>query len=279
MKKSVLFIGIITSVIIALLGYMKTHKMNLNDIGLATLSLAKGIKGEHVDLSAIQSSHTPLITHQIWHELLQKYVSKHGQVNYKGLIKEKKQLQKYLNLLRHHVPGKNWSTPEQIAYWINAYNAFTVQLILNHYPLRSIKDIADGMPMINSPWDIKFFKIGHTDFDLNTIEHQILRKKFQEPRIHFAINCASVSCPKLRNEAYVADQLEKQLEQQARDFINDTQKNKITVYETKLSAIFNWFQSDFIQKTDLLTYLKKYNPNLNPRNKIEYLDYNWSLNE
>ena len=106
-----------------------------------------------------------------------------------------------------------------------------------------------------------------------------MRKEFDEPRIHFAINCASISCPILRNEAYTAKKLEQQLDDQAFQFINNPIKNNIDPNRTKISKIFDWFQSDFNQKSGLLPFLKNYQPQLNLKNTIEYLDYNWNLNE
>jgi len=217
--------------------------------------------------------------HDNWTTLLQKHVTEGGQVNYKGFVQDSTLLQQYLDDLSQHPPGDNWAEQEKLAYWINAYNAFTVKLIVDNYPLKSIKDISEGMAMIDSPWDIKFFKIGDTDFDLNTIEHEILRKDFEEPRIHFAINCASFSCPKLRNEAFIPSKLEAQLEEQATEFINNPDKNMINEQVTKLSKIFDWFQSDFSKKTDLLTFIQKYKSTLNKSNKVEHIVYDWALNE
>lgn len=251
----------------------------MNDIGLKVLSWAKKIKGDAVDLKQINTTNAPTIKHNNWSDLLKKHVTTTGQVNYKGFIKDSILLQNYLDKLSDNPPGNNWTEEEQLAYWINAYNAFTVKLIADNYPLKSIKSIVDGLPMVNSPWDIKFFKIGNVSFDLNTIEHEILRKQFNEPRMHFAINCASFSCPKLRNEAYVATIIETQLEEQTRDFINSADKNSINEKETKLSKIFNWFQSDFGEKSMVLDFIKTYEPSLNEANKIEYMEYSWALNE
>jgi hypothetical protein len=145
--------------------------------------------------------------------------------------------------------------------------------------LKSIKDISSGLPMINSPWDIKFFKIGNVEFDLNTIEHEILRKQFNEPRIHFAINCASFSCPILRNEAYDADKLEAQLDEQALRFIQNPDKNIINEKQILLSPIFSWFEKDFTINQSLKTYLKKYHPSVDEQLPIRFMDYDWSLNE
>jgi hypothetical protein len=148
------------------------------------------------------SGATP-VQHQQWDSLLQKHVTAEGWVDYDGFIKDSLDLRSYLNLLseNHPDPG-TWTNEERMAYWINAYNAFTVDLILRHYPLESIKDIRPGIPFVNTVWDIKFINIQGQTYDLNNIEHGILRPKFDEPRIHFAVNCASVSCPKLMNRAY-----------------------------------------------------------------------------
>jgi len=134
----------------------------------------------------VASNSTP-ISHEIWTELFD------GKVNYKGFAEDKARFDEYLNLLNtHHPNDKNWSKNEQLAYWINAYNAYTVELILKHYPVVSIKDIKKGLPFLNSVWDIEFIEIEGNTYDLNHIEHEILRKEFDEPRIHFAIVCASI---------------------------------------------------------------------------------------
>jgi len=254
--------------------------MNINDIGLKIFSWIKKVKGNSVNLNEINNSNTSTLNHGDWHTLLQKNVTDSGSVNYSGFQKENILFERYLNDLTLQPPGNNWSDEEKIVYWINAYNAFTVKLILDHYPIKSIKDIGDGLPMINSPWDLKFFKIGETQFDLNTIEHEILRKQFNEPRIHFAINCASISCPKLRNEAFVVEQLENQLEDQARQFINNPTKNIIKEDKMLLSKIFNWFASDFKKEKSVIAFIQAYTDiTLSENVDIEYLDYDWNLNE
>ena len=277
-QNNIFIIGLL-GIAMIYIGCTSCAKMNINDIGLKVLGLVKELSGNSVDLDAIKNVESPTMSHDFWTTLLKQHVTESGHVNYKGFLQDSLAFQKYLVELTKHPPGNNWSDNEQLAYWINAYNAFTVKLILDNYPLNSIKDISDGTPMINSPWDIKFFKIGNIDFDLNTIEHDILRKYFDEPRIHFAINCASVSCPKLRNEAFIPENIEMQMQDQASKFINDPSRNIINNNETKLSKIFNWFQSDFKGKSSLLNYIKLSNPTLNEANKVEYLDYNWALNE
>lgn len=259
-------------------GYIKYNNININDVGLNLFGWVKKISGRSVDLKLIENKSGQTINHQNWSNLLKKYVDEKGKVNYDGFIKDSTELSAYLDLVSHNPPNKNWTEQTQLSYWINAYNAFTIKLIIDNYPLKSIKEIGGGLPMINSPWDIKFFKIGNVPFDLNTIEHEILRKKFDEPRIHFAINCASSSCPKLRNEAYSEQKLESQLEDQADDFINNSRKNSINELETKVSKIFDWFKSDFTRNTDLVSFISRYNASINAENKVEYLEYNWNLN-
>lgn len=253
--------------------------MNSNEMGLRVLTWVKKCLGNDVQIDKVYVDHGQTMDHQKWTNLLQLYVSEKGVVDYNGFISDSINLNVYLDQLSHNPPGLNWTNAEKLAYWINVYNAFTVKLIVNYYPLSSIKDISNGLPMINSPWDIKFFKIGDLTIDLNTIEHEILRKAFNEPRIHFAINCASFSCPRLRTEAYEAEKIEEQLEDQTIYFINNLDKNIITKDQMILSKIFNWFAGDFTTNGDLHQYIRLYYPNINSDTKIEYLEYDWSLNE
>jgi hypothetical protein len=230
-----------------------------------------------VVLIASSSFKTPkptAISHESWNFLLKKHVSTNGNVNYKGFAKDSVALNAYLKLLSANPPDeKSWSVNEKIAYWINAYNAFTIQLMIRNYPLKSIKDIF-------SPWDRKFFSIGGKKISLGHIEHEILRKKFAEPRIHFAIVCASISCPKLLNQAYDAKILNNQLEKQAFDFINDPKRNLISAEKAQLSEIFSWFSGDFTKKGTLQDYVNQYSKvKINNKTKITYLNYNWNINE
>lgn len=234
------------------------------------------------------------ISHAIFDSLLQKHVTQAGAVDYEGFIQDSTHLNEYLTLLKNHHPNKkNWSKDEQLAYWINAYNAFTIKLIMNHYPLESIKDIKGGIGFINSVWDIKFFKIEGQEYDLNNIEHDIIREQFDEPRIHFAVNCASYSCPRLRNEAYVANKLDDQLDDQARLFFNDERKNKISSKDkVELSSLLKWYSTDFTDKgifsrifggkgrtKNLIKFVNPYvDTDINENAEIEFMDYSWKLN-
>lgn len=218
-------------------------------------------------------------SHSVWNDLLGKHVSANGWVSYRGFVEDSTKLNSYLSELSENPPAKEWSEDEKLAYWINAYNAFTVKLIIDHYPTASIKDIKNGIPFVNSIWDLKFFKIGGKEMDLNEIEHAILRKEFKEPRIHFAIVCASKSCPKLLNEAYTAESLEQQLDQQTVEFINDTTKNRVSKEKAELSQIFNWFRGDFTRDMKLQEFIANYALNeMSSGAKISFMDYDWSLN-
>jgi hypothetical protein len=221
------------------------------------------------------------ISHNTWDSLVQKYVSEEGNVNYKGFIADSTKLNKYLALLSANHPNeKFWTKEERLAYWINAYNAFTVKLIVDNYPVPSIKDIKNGIPFVNTVWDIKFIHIEDATYDLNNIEHGIIRPKFNEPRIHFAVNCASQSCPKLANYAFTADKLDEQLDQAARSFINGSDKNQISKDEAKLSKIFSWYGGDFKKNSSLIEFINQYSDvKINAKADIDYLDYDWSLNE
>jgi len=219
-------------------------------------------------------------SHQLWDKLLKKNVNAAGMVNYKSFQKDKSELDAYLKTLSDHAPQKTWSENEQKAYWINAYNAYTIALVLKHYPVKSIKDIGGKIYKVNTPWDIKFITIGGKKYDLNNIEHGILRKQFNDPRIHFVLVCASISCPKLRNEAYTATQLNAQLEEAGRDFLNDKSKNRITTDRAELSQYFSWYKGDFTKSGSISDFINKYSSSkMNAKTKIGYLTYNWSLNE
>lgn len=214
-----------------------------------------------------------VLNNSLWNDLLKNYVSEDGHVNYQGFQKDKEKLDDYLKTLSDHLPKENWSDNEKLAYWINVYNAFTISLIIEHYPVKSIMDIKNA-------WDLKFIQLETITYSLNEIEHEIIRKEFNEPRIHFALVCAALSCPILLNEAYTADKLEQQLQQQGMLFINDSTKNSITPKKAKVSQLFNWFADDFTKNGSLIDYLNSFSKTqLTSKVKIEFMDYNWDLNE
>ncbi len=212
------------------------------------------------------------VDHSLWNELLQQYVQEDGMVDYKGFKNDREKLNKYLEMLSKQKPDDSWSAQELLAYYINLYNAYTVDLILQNYPVKSIKDI-------NGAWTSEFINIGNTKISLGGIENSLLRK-MNEPRIHFAINCASVSCPKLFNEAFTAPKIEQQLETVTREFVN-SDKNEISENSARLSSIFDWYKGDFTENgVSLINYVNRYSKvKIAKDAKISYLEYNWNLNE
>ena len=210
--------------------------------------------------------------HAKWEAILQKHVSKDGLVDYKEIKKDEKTLYIYISELAKNIPTTSDSQEVKLAYWINAYNALTIDLILRNYPIKSIKDI-------KNPWKQRLWQLGNTWYNLETIEHEILRK-MNEPRIHFAIVCASVSCPKLQNEAFEASKLETQLTEVTKAFLADTNRNNIQENNVELSKIFQWFSKDFKQDGSLIDFINTYSGiKIASKAKISYKDYNWNLNE
>ncbi len=214
----------------------------------------------------------PSTLHRGWDALLRRHVSDDGRVNYRGFVADRAALDAYLGALSKNPPAAHWSRAEQMAFWINAYNAFTVGLIASNYPLRSIMDLDSG-----KTWDVKRIEIGGVKYSLNDIEHQILRAKFGDARIHFALNCAARSCPPLYNRAYMAENLERTLEQRALQFIRNERFNRISPARAEVSRIFDWYAADF---GDLRAYLSRYaGVKMAPSAPISFLEYDWRLNE
>ena len=197
--------------------------------------------------------------HEQWTNALKTFVDKDGNVNYAKWKNE-------------NPPAEYWSKNDSLAYFINAYNAVTVKLILDNYPLKSIRKLI-------TPWRFKRFNLDGKKVSPTHIEHEILRK-MEEPRIHFAINCASVSCPKLLNKAFYSHSMEKQLEAVTTDFINDEKRNILSVKEMEISRIFQWFAGDFGSKKERHAFIRKYAKQPVAKNaKVRFLNYDWGLNE
>ncbi|MDB5234894.1 MAG: hypothetical protein JWR44_1887 [Hymenobacter sp.] len=264
---------------------MKITTLSLLALCACTLALTAFTRPQttlaHSSISAPAA--TAAIDHSAYDKLLKKYVSAKGLVNYKGLKADQKELNQYLDLLSKNAPAASWSKQEQMAYWINAYNAYTIRLVLDHYPIQSIKDIGSKIkiPFVTTPWAIKFFSIGGNKMSLDNIEHGTLRKKYNDPRIHFALVCASMSCAQLRNEAYTASKLESQLNDQGRDFLNNPAKNKPGKAAAQLSKYFDWYKGDWSENgQSVVSWVNKYaDTKIDANTKIAYLDYNWQLNE
>jgi len=213
------------------------------------------------------------VDHSAWDALLKKHVDADGMVDYKGFNKDRGALNKYLTQLSSYSPNSDWSVQELLAYYINLYNAYTVDLILNNYPVESIKDI-DGA------WTRSVVPVGNKKLALGGIENGVLRK-MNEPRIHFAINCASMSCPKLLDEAYTAGKINEQLDRATKEFIN-SDKNEIRKNSVKLSSVFDWYKKDFIttETPTIIDYVNQFSTTkINAEANVSYKNYDWSLNE
>jgi len=219
------------------------------------------------------------------HSLLDRVLKAHvreGGVDYKALHAKRADLDNYVEQLGRidfDAVGRN----EKLALLINAYNAFTLKLIIDNWPVKSIRDILDG-----EPWDAQLWQIGELKLSLNEIEHEYIRKRFKEPRIHFAVNCASISCPPLRGEAYRADSLDRQLQEQTLLVHSQPLWLKVNKAErvVELTRLYLWYGGDFEQaKGSVLEFAAQYNEALaelmreGEPPRVEFLDYDWSLNK
>ena len=220
------------------------------------------------------------VDHHLYADLLQQYVDD-GVVDYRGLKKEEARLDRYLEYLAGIQPDK-LNDKERFAFFVNAYNAWTLKLILDHYPgIRSIKDAGS---LWRSPWKKKIARIDGRRMTLDEIEHDILRAQFDDPRIHFAVNCASKGCPPLWGEPFSGQNLDHHLDQAARAFINDPARYRLDGNTLYVSRIFKWFAEDF--NDDPIGFFQQYAEDalrmeLERRAKdlrVKYLDYDWSLN-
>jgi len=234
------------------------------------------------------------IDHTSWHELLQTYVDEAGRVDYHAWHRSPEsmaRLDAYLARLSSgdlglHDLGIQSTREGRLAYWINAYNAVTVKGILREYPTKSIRD---HTPLLGyNIWKHLLLQVADQQISLNDIEHEVLRK-MNEPRIHFAIVCASISCPRLLNEAYVAENLDEQLTRNAKQFFTLSRNFAIdgSNHRVHLSSILKWFAKDFgSHQAAQLQAISPYLPNDKSRQavaatgvRVEYLPYDWGLNE
>ncbi|WP_345049866.1 DUF547 domain-containing protein [Hymenobacter glaciei] len=236
-----------------------------------------------IPLNPTAATATTPPTHAGWNTIVKQYVNQQGLVNYRGLRTDSLALNAYIQDLGSHMPSKSWTDNDRLAYWINAYNAYTVQLIVRNYPVKSIKDLGGDKIFVNTPWDKHFIHLGGQAYSLNDIEHRIIRKQFKDNRIHLALVCAAMSCPRLRNEAYTGPSLTAQLDDQGRDFLNNPAKNKLTpIDKPQVSAIFSFYPKDFTKNgsKSVQEFVNRYaTTKINPSATLRYLTYNWALNE
>lgn len=206
-----------------------------------------------------------------WDTFLKKYVSATGDVDYKSIKSNKKELDAITKIFSATSVLPSWSKSDQLAFWINSYNAFTIDLVVNNYPLKSIQGLDGG-----KPWDVKRINIGGKKYSLNNIENDIIRPQFKDARIHFAVNCAAKSCPPILNGAFFGKTIDTQLDEATKKFINNKKYQTITSSNITLSKIFDWYAADF---GDIVTFINKYsNVKVNKSATIAYKDYDWALN-
>jgi hypothetical protein len=232
--------------------------------------------------------------------VLKTYVNEAGYVDYANLVKSRRDLDRFAARLAVLDPDsfRTWGESQQIAFWINAYNGLTLKAVVDHYPAKSIKDIGS---LVTSVWDKLTFSVMGRALTLNQIEHEILRKEFTEPRIHMAINCASIGCPPLLNEPFNADTLEEQFARVTRAFLDAPEKFRIdrTGKQVHLSPILKWFGEDFVAEYASIHRRKKFSAKENAALnfvmaavpeadrtylrdgafKLKWLDYDWNLNQ
>lgn len=232
-------------------------------------------------------------THKVWTEVLAAHV--HGDTfDYKKLKADRAKLDQYVASLATVKADEfaQWKRNEQYAFWIDVYNAYTVQRVVDAYPVASIKDLGDDKLSV---WDRDLIPLGGLAPDLkkakltlNDVENKILRPVFKDARVHAAINCASEGCPPLRAEAFTADRLDKQLDDQVTLWLADTKRNRFDEQKgtVDVSQVFDWFKDDFVRDAgSVLGWLGKFSPAnkgwLESKRKIDvkYVEYSWKLNE
>lgn len=247
------------------------------------------------------SAFAAMFDHSSWNNLLESHVisvddGNSTEVDYLALQTERPLLQAYLKTLSlvSEQVFNSWAKPDQLAFLINAYNAWTVELILTRYPdLESIKDLGS---FLQSPWKKKFIPLLGKTRSLDDIEHGLIRESgnYNDPRIHFAVNCASIGCPALRSEAYRGDILEHQLQEAETSFLSDGSRNRVVGSVFEVSSIFKWYGDDFrkgwlgVESLEeyLLSHSQKMGSEMNMSGKtgkrklkMRYLKYDWKLND
>ena len=225
-------------------------------------------------------TNTATIDHSLWQQTLDSYLvtqPKQTLFRYRAVSSnDKYDLDRYIRKLTATDP-RRYNKDEQFAYWVNLYNALTVQLILDNYPLKSITKL--GGLFSFGPWDEKLVTINGNNLSLNDIEHRILRPIWNDPRIHYVVNCASLGCPDLQPTAFTASNSEKLLELSASRFINSAKGVRVSGDNVRLSSIYDWYSVDFGSTSNLQKHLNRYRQGQPVQlNKVSY-DYDWALNE
>lgn len=277
---------------------MITKKYAIMSIALIILIVASGFgfmqysksqRDAHVTpfWSEANESSTQVVDHQLWQTFLDTFIEDSASginlVDYARALKAQTTLAQYIESLEN-IDARTLNREEQKAYWINAYNALTVQLILAHYPTDSILDLGDTLSSIG-PWDDHVMSVATQELSLNDIEHRILRPIWKDPRIHFAVNCASIGCPNLQASAFTSDNTDDLLDEATEDFVNHPRGIHYANKELTLSSIFDWYGSDFGNNLEAqLSWLSEYAEEdtadilLAHKGAVKY-QYDWKLNK
>ncbi len=237
-----------------------------------------------VDLRTQQPAEGTVFSHNLFEQVLQEHVDENGQINYTKLKANPEKLEAYLDLLAVTKPTEEWSYNAQLAFWINAYNAIVIKGVIDHYPTTSVRRVKLFRGFF---YRLKFQVAGKT-YTPNQIEHGILREEFPDPRVHFALVCASSSCPPIGKRAFSAETIEERLETLTFNFIQNPEHVRIDRAKRRiyLSKIFKWYEDDFMEGYDgVVDFLADYLPTedvefLETQDvKFEYVDYDWTLND
>lgn len=236
--------------------------------------------------STSNESNTDMIDHNLWNDFLQRYIDtdSNNKVRYATVsATDKSQLEDYIQQLSLLNPLE-YNKKEQFAYWVNMYNAVTIKVILDHYPVKSIRKIKlDGGLFAIGPWKSKVVTVNGQQLSLDNIEHDILRPIWQDPRIHYAVNCASIGCPKIASLAFTSENTEDLLEKNAREFINSDNGVLLDTNKLVVSKIYQWYSEDFgDNRKSLIAHLLQYaegerSQALQADPSIKYA-YDWNLN-
>ena len=273
-------------------------QQNITILGLAAILFVFGTTLGNTPLSAKElatyfgkndPSSTKTVDHSAFATLLKTHVQKAPSgvnlVDYKALKKNQISLKTYLASIKN-IKVRDLNPSEQFAYWANLYNALTLDVVIDAYPVKTIRDIDISPGLLsNGPWGKRLIAIEGKKLSLNDIEHNILRPIYKDPRVHYAVNCASISCPNLLLEPFAGKTLESQLDKAAKDYINNPRGVDTSGKRLNISKIYSWYKKDFGGKDkSLLAHLAKYaDPSLKevlmrPNQRIDY-NYDWNLND
>jgi hypothetical protein len=232
---------------------------------------------------------TKTINHKDYQDFLSKYVvtsqSDINLVNYSNVsAADRQSLEDYLKMLSQ-IPINEYKRSEQLAFWINLYNALTIDVVLQHYPVKSIRDIKLGGWFSNGPWKEELISVNNAKLSLNDIEHGIIRPIWKDSRTHYALNCASISCPNLQKNAYTADNVNAMLTKAAKQYVNSPRGVSTTNNKLTLSSIYKWYKEDFGRsESEVMQSIKQYaDPELKSQlekvSRVSSYRYDWALND